>query len=233
MVSRIPEATIGMRLLLLDHGCCDPPHSRVFRCRDWLLRERIDVLACGPASVSALEAPTPGLHGIHLRDIAAANRKFARAVRDGSPQSFLDITPTISAPLLGLVRETARQAIAEAVDGFDPAVILVLHAGIFADLAVETGVPVAIHVGPADLSAARQDERVHGLVSAALVSAEVVMAADATTERLLAAEWLDPAATNIAPAAGVDEPGGPLLAAAVRLAARRRDGAGGGRSPRR
>ena len=231
-MSRIPEATIGMRLLLIDHGCCDPPQGRVFRCRDWFLRERIDVLACGPASVSALEAPTPGLHGIHLRDIAAANRKLARAVRDGSPQTFLDTSPTISTPLLGLVRETARQAIAEAVDGFDPAVILVLHAGIFADLAVETGVPVAIHVGPADLPAARHDERVHTLVSAALVSAEVVMAADATTGRLLADEWLDPAAANLGPVAGVDEAGGPLLAAAVRLAARRRDGAGGGRSHR-
>ncbi|MCY3014660.1 MAG: hypothetical protein NT171_08200 [Planctomycetota bacterium] len=223
-------ATIEMRLLLVDHGCCDPPHSRVFRCRDWLLPERIEVLACGPASVSALAAPTPGLHGIHLRDIAAANRTFARAVRDGTPQAFLDTSPTIPARLLGLVRETARQAIAEAVDGFDPAVILVLHAGIFADLAVETGVPVVIHVGPADLAAARQNERVHGLLAAALVSAEVVMAADATTERLLTAEWLDAAATNV-PVAGVDESGGPALAAAVRLAARRRGGGGGGRSP--
>lgn len=232
-MSRLPEATIGMRLLLVDHGCCDPPHSRVFRCRDWLLPERIEVLACGPASVSALAAPTPGLHGIHLRDIAAANRTFARAVRDGTPQAFLDTSPTIPAPLLGLVRETARQAIAEAVDGFDPAVILVLHAGIFADLAVETGVPVAIHVGPADLPAARQDERVHALVAAALVSAEVVMAADATTERLLKAEWLDVAATNVGAVAGVDASGGPALAAAVRLAARQRGGGGGGRSPLR
>jgi hypothetical protein len=220
-----------MRLLLVDHGCCDPPHSRVFRCRDWLLPERIDVLACGPASVSALVAPTPGLHGIHLRDIAAANRKFARAVRDGTPQTFLDTSPTIPAPLLGLVRETARQAIAEAVDDFDPDVILVLHAGIFADLAVETGVPVVVHVGPHDLSAARHDERVHLLVSAALASAEVVMAADPTTEALLTAEWLDAAATNIGPTADVDEHCGPFLAEAVRLAARRRGGGGGGQSP--
>lgn len=220
-----------MRLLLVDHGCCDPPHSRVFRCRDWLLSERIEVLACGPASASALEAPTPGLHGIHLRDIAAANRKFARAVRDGTPQSFLDISPTIPAPLLGLVRETARQAIAEAVDGFDPAVILVLHAGIFADLAVETGVPVVVHVGPADLTAARHDQRVLLLVSAALASAEVVMAADSTTEALLTAEWLDAAATNIGPVAEVDDRCGRVLAKAVRLAAQRRGGGGGGRSP--
>lgn len=220
-----------MRVLLVDHGCCDPPHSRVFRCRDWLLAERIEVLACGPASVSTLEAPSPGLHGIHLRDIAAANRKFARAVRDGTPQTFLDTSPTIPAPLLGLVRETARQAIAEAVDGFDPDVILVLHAGIFADLAVETGVPVVVHVGPHDLAAARHDQRVHSLVSAALASAEVVMAADPSTESLLTAEWLDAAATNIGPVAEVDERCGPVLAEAVRLAARRRGGGGGGRSP--
>lgn len=222
---------IDMRLLLVDHGCCDPPHGRVFRCRDWLLPERIDVLACGPASVSALEAPTPGLHGIHLRDIAAANRKFARAVRDGSPETFLDSSATIPAPLLGLVRETARQAIAEAVDSFDPAVILVLHAGIFADLAVETGVPVVVHVGPHDLAAARHDERVCALVAAALASAEVVMAADASTGALLVAEWLDAAATNVGPVAEVDERCGPSIATAVRLAARRRGGGEAGRSP--
>lgn len=220
-----------MRLLLVDHGCCDPPQGRVFRCRDWLLPERIEVLACGPASVSALEAPTPGLHGIHLRDIAAANRKFARAVREGSPQSFLDTSPTIPAPLLGLVRETARQAIAEAVDGFDPDVILVLHAGIFADLAVETGVPVVVHVGPHDLAAARHDERVHALVAAALASAEVVMAADPTTGASLKTDWLEAAASNVGPVAEIDDRCGPLLAEAVRLAARRRGGEGGGRSP--
>lgn len=56
------------------------------------------------------------------------------------------------------------------------------------------------------------------------------MAADATTERLLTAEWLDAAATK-GPVAGVAESGGPALAAAVRLAARRRGGGGGGRSP--
>lgn len=220
-----------MRLLLVDHGCCDPPHSRVFRCREWLLPERIEVLACGPASVSTLEAPSPGLHGIHLRDIAAANRRFARAVRDGSPQSFLETSPMIPAALLGLVRETARQAIAEAVDGFDPDVILVLHAGIFADLAVETGVPVVVHVGPHDLAAARHDERVHALVAAALASAEVVMAADPTTGAVLTTDWLDAAATNVGPVTEIDDRCGSLLAEAVRLAARRRGGEGGGQPP--
>ena len=222
--------TIGMRLLLVDHGCCDPPSSRVFRCRERLLRERIEVLACGPASISALEAPTEGLHGIHLRDIAAANRKLARAVRDGTPEAFLETSSTIPAPLLGLIRETARQAIAEAVDAFDPAVILVLHAGIFADLAVETGVPVVVHVSQSDLAAARNGERVHALVAAALVSAEVVMAADAATEALLTGEWLDAAAANGGLVAGVDD--APAMAKAVRHAAGRRDALGDGRSPR-
>jgi hypothetical protein len=226
----MPETNIAMRLLLVDHGCCDPPSSRVFRCRALLLGERIEVLACGPASISALEAPTEGLHGIHLRDIAAASRKLAQAVRGGTAEAFLETSPTIPAPLLGLVRETARQAIAEAVDAFDPAVILVLHAGIFADLAVETGVPVVVHVSRADLDAARHDERVHGLVAAALVSAEVVMAADVATGAILAAEWLDAAAGNVGPVAEVDD--APAIAAAVRLAARRRGGGGGGRSPR-
>jgi hypothetical protein len=117
VVSRLPEATIGMRLLLVDHGCCDPPHSRVFRCRDWLLPERIEVLACGPASVSALAAPTPGLHGIHLRDIAAANRTFARAVRDGTPQAFLDTSPTIPAPLLGPPQQNRERLERDLLDG--------------------------------------------------------------------------------------------------------------------
>jgi hypothetical protein len=94
-----------------------------------------------------------------------------------------------------------------------------------------TGVPVVVHVGPHDLTAARHDERVHLLVSAALASAEVVMAADPTTEALLTAEWLDAAATNIGPMADVDEHCGPFLAEAVRLAARRRGGGGGGQSP--
>ena len=107
------------------------------------------------------------------------------------------------------------------------------HTKVLVTATVETGVPVVVHVGPYDLTAARHDERVHALVAAALVSAEVVMAADPSTGGLLAAEWLDAAATNAGPVAGIDEDCGPALAAAVRRAARQRGGGAGGRSPLR
>ena len=216
--------TTGVRVLLVDHGCCDPPAGRVHRCRDLLGREGIETLACGPTSVSALDAPTPGLYGIHLRDIAAANRKLAKAVREGSAEAFLDSAPSIPSALLGLVRETARQAIAEAVDGFDPAAILVLHAGSFAALAVETGVPVIVPVGPADLAAANRDERVRDLVAAALGSAEVVIGADETTLAALSPDWLDEPPAGAGLTGPVDEGSASRLAEAVRLACRRRGG---------
>ncbi len=212
-----------MRLLVIDHGCADPPAGRVFRCRAILAEEGIDVLGCGPARVSNLDGPTPGLCGIPLRAVAAGNRAFAAAVRGGEPEAFLATTARIPAALLGLVRETARQAIAEAVDGFDPAAILVLHAGIFADLAVETGLPVVVHAAEADLAMARGAGRVAELVAAALVSADVVVPADAGTAAALAADWLDgrPAADDFS--GPIDAACGPRLAAAVRLARRRRD----------
>lgn len=217
-----------MRLLLVDHGCCDGALSRGFRCRDALAREGIEALLCGPATVSPLEAATPGLHGIPLKAVAAGNRAFAAAVRDGDPDAFLRTSAGLPAALLGLVRETARQAMAEAVDGFDPAAILVLHAGIFADLAVETGLPVVILASTADLAAARRDRRVCELVAAALASAEAVVPADDEAAAALAADWLDdpdPAAASSGPLAGpVDGDGAASLAAAVRLACRRRGG---------
>lgn len=212
-----------MRLLLVDHGCCDPPGARGFRCRERLAREGIETLVCGPAAVSPLEEATPGLHGIPLRAVAAANRAFAAAVRDGDPDAFLRTSAGLPAALLGLVRETARQAMAEAVDGFDPAVILVLHAGIFADLAVETGLPVVIHASVADLDAARRDQRVEELVAAALASAEEVVPADDDAAAALAADWLDDAPAA-APAGPADGEGVALIAAAIRRACRRRGG---------
>ncbi len=211
-----------MRLLVVDHGCCDPPLGRVFHCRALLAREGIESLACGPASVSALEAPTPGLHGIHLRDIAAGNRTFARAVRDGTAEAFLQAVTSIPEAMLGLVRETARQAIAEAVDAFDPAAILVLHAGIFADLAVETGVPVIVHVAADDLAALERNERINGLVAAALESAEVVVVADAATQASLIEGWFEAPSRTPAGVWAIDEQSGERLAAMCRLACSRR-----------
>lgn len=213
-----------MRLLVVDHGCADPPTGRVHLCRRILAAEGIDALGCGPAAVSSLEGPSPGLTGIPLRAVAAANRAFAAAVREGSAGAFLSTTTRIPASLLGLVRETARQAIAEAVDGFDPEAILVLHAGILADLAVETGLPVAVHVSPGDLAAARGAGRVEELVASALSSAEVVVPVDAETASSLADGWLDGPARDADLAGPIDESCGARIADAVRRACRRRSG---------
>ena len=181
-----------MRVLLIDHGCCDLPNTRVHAFRHLLARRGAVAMACGPTSVSSLESDKPGLQGIHLHDIAAANMLFLEAVRNGSPQSFLDAVATLSPSLLGLVREAARQAIAEAVDLFTPDVIFVMHAGILAELAIETGVPMVVHVAICDLNAAAHAEPLRDLVAASLGSAEIVIAADAPTADLLRHQWLTP-----------------------------------------
>lgn len=85
-----------MRLLLIDHGSCDPPTTRVHPLRSRLASEGIDALVCGPASVSNLFGQTPGLHAIHLLDIAAANNVLLKAVRDGSAAAFLTAASAIS-----------------------------------------------------------------------------------------------------------------------------------------
>lgn len=170
-----------MRLLLVDHGSCDPPATRVHLHRRALEGAGAVAAACGPTSVPPLAMPTPGLHGIHLHDIAAANRGFLDAVRDGGAAPLLAATATLPPRLLGLVRETARQALAEAVDALCPDVILVLHAGVLADLAIETGLPVALHVAAGDITAAGVATRVADLVSAAVASAEWLGADSAAT----------------------------------------------------
>ena len=206
-----------MRLLVIDHGCCDPPATRVHALRAALHEHGGASVACGPSSTPGLAEQPPGLHGIHLHDIAAANRRFLAAVRDGSPAAFLAASGSVSPSLLGLAREAARQAIAEAVDATDPEAIFVLHAGILADLAIETGVPVALHVASADLDAAAGSPRLAELVAAALGSAEAVVAADAATARRLAADWLDAAA-----ATGCESwPAAPASAALILAACRR------------
>lgn len=215
-----------MRILLIDHGCCDPPATRVHACREQLERLGARPLACGPASVPSIEAQVPGLHGIHLHAIAAASRVFLGAIHDGSPAAFLSATAAISPRLLGSVRETARQAIAEAVDAFDPDAIFVLHAGILADLAIETGVPVAIHVAGGDLDIAGRSDRVRDLVAAALGSAEAVAAEDDATATAIARDWLDQDDAASRPqvavfAAGPDRAAG-ILAACEQAIARRR-----------
>ena len=180
-----------MRLLVIDHGSCDPPATRVHALRAALRDHGGEAVACGPSSIPGLAEQPPGLHGMHFHDIAAANRGFLAAVRDGSSAAFLAATGGISPSLLGLAREAARQTIAEAVDTVDPDVIVVLHAGILADLAIETGVPVVLHVAAADLDAAGGSQRLTELVTAALGSAEAIVAADDDTTRRLWADWLD------------------------------------------
>ena len=180
-----------MRLLVIDHGSCDPPATRVHALRAALRDHGGEAVACGPSSIPGLAEQPPGLRGIHFHDLAAANRGFLAAVRDGSPAAFLAATGSISPSLLGLARETARQTIAEAVDDLDPDAIVVLHAGMFADLAIETGVPVVLHVAAADLAAAGGSPRLTELVAAALGSAEAIIAADDDTARRLRADWLD------------------------------------------
>jgi len=180
-----------MRLLLVDHGCCDPPATRVHALRAAILSHGVEAVACGPSSTPGLAEQPPGLRGIHLHDVAAANRRFLAAVRDGSASAFLAATGTVSPSLLGLAREAARQTIAEAVDSVDPDAIFVLHAGILADLAIETGVPVAVHVSAIDLDATVAAPRLAEIVAATLGSAEAVVAADAETAARLAATWGD------------------------------------------
>jgi len=167
-----------MRVLLIDHGCCDHPHTRVHAFRAGLESLGLAAAVCGPSTVPGLEEQPPGMHGIHLHDIAAASRPFLAAVRDGSPEAFVAAVADVPARLLGLVRETARQMIAEAADALYPDAIFVLHAGILTDLAVETGAPVVVHVAAADLEAAERRPSLRRLVTAAIGSSEIVVATD-------------------------------------------------------
>ncbi|MFM7207011.1 MAG: hypothetical protein ACKO4T_10125 [Planctomycetaceae bacterium] len=167
-----------MRILLVDHGCCDPPHTRVHRLREGLEAAGCTVAVCGPSTVNAFEEQPRGMHGIHLHDVAAASRTFLDAVRNGGPEAFLRATATVPARLLGLARETARQMVAEAADEIFPDAIFVLHAGILADLAIETGAPVVVHVAAADLEAAAARPSLRRLVLAAIGSSDRIVAAD-------------------------------------------------------
>jgi hypothetical protein len=179
-----------MRVLLIDHGCCDPPHTRAHTLRAGLEAAGMAAAVCGPSTVPGLEQQAPGMHGIHLHDVAAASRPLLAAVRDGSAEAFQAAVAGVPARLLGLVRETARQMIAEAADVLFPDVIFVLHAGILADLAVETGAPVVVHVSLADLDAAARRPSLQRLVMAAIGSSEVVVAADDAVAEALRGPWL-------------------------------------------
>ena len=214
-----------MRLLLIDHGRCDPAASRAHRVRADLGRDGAVVAVCGPSSVPRLEDTDEGTFGIHLHDIAAASHRFLDAVRDGSAGALLAAIPGLSPRLLGSVRETARQLIAEAVDATDPDAVFVMHAGILADLAVETGVPVAVHVCPADLDAAAASRGMRKLVARALGSSEVLVAADEAVAGRLREGWVEADAAAPVVVWPLDDLCAARIASACRLAVDRRRGA--------
>jgi hypothetical protein len=182
-----------MRILLIDHGCCDHPHTRVHRLREGLEALGIKSAVCGPSTLPGLVEQPRGMHGIHLHDVAAASRSFLAAVKDGSPETLLDAVAGVPSRLLGLARETARQMIAEATDTLYPDAIFVLHAGILADLAIETGAPVVVHVASGDLVAAASRPSLRNLVAAAIGSSEIIVAADEATAEAVKTEWLSEA----------------------------------------
>jgi hypothetical protein len=179
-----------VRILLIDHGRCDPPHAQVHGLRHALELAGIEAAVCGPSSVPSLERQPPGMFGMHLDDVAAASRRLLTAVRSGDAAALLTTVATVPARLLGLVRETARQTIAEATDAVDPDVIFVLHAGILTDLAVETGAPVVVHVSGDDLTAAEGRPSLKRLVAGAVGSCGVVVAATDETAAVLRRDWL-------------------------------------------
>lgn len=177
-----------MRILIVDHGNCDPPDTRAHVLRRGLAAIGVTSTVCGPSSVPSLAAQPEGMCGIHLHDIAAASRQLHAAVVLGDAATLLTALAAIPPRLLGLVRETARQAMAEAVDAANPDAIFVIHAGILAHLAIETGVPVAVHVAVEDLDAASGGP-IRELVLAALGSSEVVAVESAETAAIIRGEW--------------------------------------------
>ncbi len=178
-----------MRILLIDHGCCDHPHTRIHRFREGLEAEGCTVAVCGPSSRHHLDEQPARMFGIHLHDVAAASRAFLAAVLDGSPEAFLAAVANVPSRLLGLARETARQTIAEAADAIYPDVIFVFHAGILTDLAVETGAPVVVHVSDADLEAAAARRSLRRLVSAAIGSSTGIVADSPRVAERLCDTW--------------------------------------------
>ena len=212
-----------MRILLIDHGCCDPPRTRIHRLRDGLAAAGATVAVCGPSSLHGLDEQPAGMHGIHLHDVAAASRRLLAAVRAGTPDALLAAVATVPARLLGLVRETARQSIAVAADALYPDAIFVCHAGILTDLAVETGAPVVVHVSVADLQAATGRPSLQRLVAAA-ISSSLVVAADADTAGTLEREWLMGGEETVLATWPIDADAAGSIAEACRRAVARRRG---------
>lgn len=209
-----------MRILLVDHGNCDPPHSRAHQLRAALESLRVRATICGPASMPSLAVQPHGLFAIHLLDTVAASRTLQAAVRDGAAEAFLQAVAAVAPRLLGLVRETARQGIAEAVDAVNPDVIFVIHASILADLAIETGVPVAVHVAAGDLAAAATMP-MRELVTATLGSCGAVATDSSVTAAAIRRDWVDDAPVLAEPWA-IGPEAAPQVVAACHAALQRR-----------
>lgn len=179
-----------MRILLIDHACCDHPATRIHRLREGLEAIGMEVAVCGPSSVPGFEVRPPGMFGIHLHDVAAGSRAFLGAVQEGSAEALLNAVAGVKSRLLGLARETARQMIVEAADALYPDAIFVAHAGILTDLAVETGAPVVVHVSAVDLLATAGRPSLRRLVGGAIGSSGIVVAADDDTALTLGRDWI-------------------------------------------
>lgn len=221
-----PDRGKRMRILLIDHACCDHPATRIHRLREGLEAIGMEVAVCGPSSVPGFEVRPPGMYGIHLHDVAAGSRVLLAAVREGSAAALLDAVAGVKSRLLGLARETARQMIVEAADVLYPDAIFVVHAGILTDLAVETGAPVVVHVSAVDLAAAAGRPSLRRLVSGAIGSSGVVVAADDETAATLERDWIG-ATADAAPRLQVwplADDAAPRIAAACGLAVALRRG---------
>ena len=61
---------------------------------------------------------------------------------------------------------------------------------ILTDLAIETGIPVAVHVSLTDLAAAGSRQSMRDFITSSLGSCNAIVAADVATAELLGQEWL-------------------------------------------
>ena len=88
-------------------------------------------------------------------------------------------------------RAAARRALDRVVDEFDPAIIHSQQLWLFAQLAVETGAPLCVTVGAAELLACRRDGRFRRFVDQVAWNSGALLAEDPRVLRELIATWPD------------------------------------------
>jgi hypothetical protein len=86
-------------------------------------------------------------------------------------------------------RAAARRALDRAVDDLDPAIIHCQQLWLFAQLAVETGVPLCVTAGAAELAACRRDGHFRRFVDQAAWNAAALLAENSRVLRELIAAW--------------------------------------------